>query len=161
MGKILKVSKYILLAALIISSSHTFADNDSRKEAELLLSTMGLDEALEQSISQMLDVQLQQNPTLAPFKQVMLKFFNKHMSYESLKPEMITIYAEAFTSTELKEINAFYKTPTGAKTIEKLPELMAKGGQIGAQRVQDNIHELQDMIKVESERIQKLQGNET
>ena len=156
----MKLSRCILLIALVISSSHTLADNDSRKEAELLLSTMGLDQALEQSISQMLDVQLQQNPTLVPFKQVMLRFFNKHMSYESLKPEMVTIYAEAFTSTELKEINAFYKTPAGAKTIEKMPELMAKGGQIGAKRVQDNIQELQDMIKVESERIQKLQGNE-
>lgn len=157
--KNLKLSKYILLIALVISSCHSFASNDSKIEAELLLNTMGLDQALEKTISQMLDVQLQQNPTLAPFKQVMLRFFNKHMSYESLKPEMIAIYSEAFTSTELKEINAFYKTPTGAKTIEKMPELMAKGGQIGAQRVQDNIQELQEMIKAESERIQKLQSN--
>lgn len=157
----MKLSKFVLLVTLIISSGHSFADNDSKKEAEILFSTIGIDKAFEQSISQMLDVQLQQNPALVPFKSVMLRFFNKHMSYESLKSEMITIYSEAFTSAELKEINAFYKTPAGAKTIEKMPELMARGGQIGAQRVQDNIHELQEMIKVESERIQKLQGNDT
>ena len=157
----MKLSKVILLVVLFVSYGQSFADNNSKKEAEILLSTMGMDTALEQTISQMLDIQLQQNPTLAPFKQVMLRFFNKHMSYESLKPEMVAIYSEAFTSTELKEINAFYKTPTGSKTIEKIPELMAKGGQIGAQRVQDNIQELQEMIKVESERIQKLQDNET
>jgi len=157
----LKLSKVILLVVLFVNYGQSVADNSSKKEAEILLSTMGMETALEQTISQMLDIQLQQNPTLAPFKQVMLRFFNKHMSYESLKPEMIAIYSEAFTSTELKEINAFYKTPTGSKTIEKMPELMAKGGQIGAQRVQDNIQELQEMIKAESERIQKLQGNET
>lgn len=157
----MKLSKVILLAVLFVSYGQSFADNNSKMEAEILLSTMGMDTALEQTISQMLDIQLQQNPTLAPFKQVMLRFFNKHMSYESLKPEMVAIYSETFTLTELKEINAFYKTPTGSKTIEKMPELMARGGQIGAQRVQDNIQELQEMIKVESERIQKLQDNET
>lgn len=157
----MKLSKVILLAVLFVSYGQSFADNNSKMEAEILLSTMGMDTALEQTISQMLDIQLQQNPTLAPFKQVMLRFFNKHMSYESLKPEMVAIYSETFTLTELKEINAFYKTPTGSKTIEKMPELMARGGQIGAQRVQDNIQELQEMIKVESERIQKLQDNKT
>lgn len=157
----MKLSKVILLVVLFVSYGQSVADNNSKKEAEILLSTIGMDTVLEQTISQMLDIQLQQNPALAPFKQVLLRFFNKHMSYESLKPEMVAIYSEAFTSTELKEINAFYKTPAGSKTIEKMPELMAKGGQIGAKRVQDNIQELQEMIKVETDRIQKLQGNET
>jgi hypothetical protein len=157
----LKLSKLILLIALIIPCGYSFADEASKKEAEVLLNTLGLDKALQQTISNMLDLQLQQNPALLPYKQVMLEFFNKYMSYDSLKAEMVTIYSDAFTASELKEINAFYESPTGRKTIEKMPELMAKGGQLGAKRVQEHLPELQEMIKVESERIQKLQGNET
>lgn len=152
--------KTILFIALFSVSSFSFADGNARKEAEALLNIMGMEKALQQTIEQMLTLQMQQNPTLAPFKQVMLKFFNKHMSYESLKEDMATIYAEAFTEQELKELNAFYRTPTGQKTIQKMPELMQKGGQLGVKRVQDNMSELQQMIQEESQRLQSMQEQE-
>jgi hypothetical protein len=157
----LKLSKLILVIALITNCGYSFAENSSKKEAEILLNTLGLDHALQQTITRMLDLQLQQNPSLEPYKPVMLKFLNKYMSYESLKAEMIIIYSEAFTASELKEINIFYESPTGIKTIQKMPELMAKGGQLGAKRVQEHLPELQEMLKVESERIQKPQDNKS
>ena len=149
--------KTILLLSLLVVSGLSFADSDSKKEAENLLNMMGMKDALEQSIEQTLQVQMQQNPTLVPFKNVMMQFFQKHMSYESLKPDMVQIYADAFTASELKELIAFYRTPTGKKTIEKMPQLMSQGGQIGAKRVQDNIQELQQSIKEEAERIKNSQ----
>jgi hypothetical protein len=157
----LKLSKLAFLITLLVSCGQSFADDASKKEAEILLTTLELDKAFEQTAIQMIDAQVKQNPSLAPFKQVMLRFFSKYMNYDSLKPEMVEIYSEAFTASELKEIVAFYKTPTGRKSIKKMPELMAKGGQMGAQRVQDNIQELQEMIRIESEHIQELQNNKT
>lgn len=155
----MKLIKIILLLGTFFFSSLTFADSASTKEAENLLNMMGMKDALEKSIEQTLQIQMQQNPTLVPFKHVMMKFFEKHMSYDSLKPDMIKIYADAFTASELKELIAFYRTPTGIKTIEKMPQLMAQGGQIGAKRVQDNIGELQQLIKDEAERIKNSQPN--
>lgn len=149
--------KTILLLSFLVVSGLSFADSDSKKEAENLLNMMGMKDALEQSIEQTLQVQMQQNPTLVPFKNVMMQFFQKHMSYESLKPDMVQIYTDAFTASELKELIAFYRTPTGKKTIEKMPQLMSQGGQIGAKRVQDNIQELQQSIKEEAERIKNSQ----
>ncbi|MEM6580357.1 MAG: DUF2059 domain-containing protein [Pseudomonadota bacterium] len=117
-----------------------------------------MEQALQQSVLQMLDVQLQQNPALAPYKGVILEFLNEHMSYESIKPDLLKIYSTEFTAAELREINSFYSTDVGRKTIEKMPTLMAQGSQIGAARVQENIGELQAMIRAESERIQSLQS---
>lgn len=148
---------FILVITFIFSQS-ALSDDKSRIEAEALLDSIGMQTALEQSIEQMLQIQLQQNPALVPYKNVMLEFFSKYMSYESLKPKMIDLYAKEFTASELKEINNFYATPTGRKTLEKMPRLMAQGGQIGAQSVQDNMQELENMIKAQSERIQMLQG---
>ena len=93
---------------------------------------------------------------MTPFKSVMMKFFQKHMSWESLEFEFIYMYSQAFTAKELKELTAFYETPTGKKTIEKMPQLMAQDAQIGAARVQENMAELQAMIKEESERLKHL-----
>ena len=148
---------FVLITALGVSSM-SLADAASEKEAEKLLNMVGTQEVMEQSMSQMLDIQLQQNPALAPYKGVMMEFLNENMSYESLKPELIKMYSEELTSSELREINAFYSTDVGKKSIEKMPTLMMQGGQLGATRVQENIGDLQAMIQAESERIQKLQS---
>lgn len=148
---------FVLITALSMSSM-SLADAASEKEAEKLLDMVGTQAVMEQSMSQMLDIQLQQNPALAPYKGVMMEFLNKNMSYESLKPDLVKMYSEEFTSSELREINAFYSTNVGKKSIEKMPKLMMQGGQLGATRVQENINDLQAMIQAESERIQKLQS---
>ena len=151
-------SRVIVLITALGVSSMSLADAASEKEAEKLLDMVGTQAVMEQSMSQMLDIQLQQNPALAPYKGVMMEFLNENMSYESLKPELIKMYSEEFTSSELREINAFYSTDVGKKSIEKMPTLMMQGGQLGATRVQENIGDLQAMIQAESERIQKLQS---
>lgn len=150
--------KLTIFALAIVFSQAALSDDRSKREAEALLRTMNMDTLLEQSIGRMLEVQLQQNPALAPYRQVMLEFFARHMSYASLKPEIIEIYASAFTAEELADINAFYGTSTGRKTLRVMPELMSKAAQVGATRVQDNIGELQGMIQAESKRIQELQA---
>ena len=144
------------LISLLSISPIIWADNASEAEAEKLLSIMDMEKVMDESITQMVDVQLEQQPTLAPFKSVMLKFFRKHMSWESVKFEMVYIYSKTFTAHELKELTAFYSTPTGRKAIEKMPTLMAQGAQVGAARIQENMWELQAMIKEESERLQRL-----
>ncbi len=152
-----KSSVFILITALLFSQA-VFSSEESKIEAERLLDAMGMQESFEHTIEQMLDLQIQQSPELVPYKHVMLKFFARYIGYEGLKPQLIDMYAAAFTVSELKDINAFYATPTGKKTLQKIPELVAKGGQIGASRVQENIQELQDMIRAEAERIQKNQS---
>ena len=156
----MKLTHHLFVAAALIFSPLALSDEAAKKEAEKLLNTMGMESALQESISQMLDLQLQQNPALSPYKMVMMQFFKKHMSYESMKPEVIAIYVEAFNASELKAINDFYSTDVGRKTLEKMPMLMAKGGQLGMQRVQENAEELQTMIQQEAERLKKLQENQ-
>ncbi|MDX1669660.1 MAG: DUF2059 domain-containing protein [Limnobacter sp.] len=145
----------IFLSSLFVAQL-AFADAESKKEAEKLFTTMQMKELISQSMTQMVDLELQQNPSLAPFKPVLLKFFAKHISWESLKPELLQVYSEAFSAQELREINAFYATTTGKKAVQLMPSLMAKGSQIGVNRVQQNIGELQSMILAESQRLEKL-----
>tara|TARA_B100000768_G_C11108883_1_gene302363 strand:- start:91 stop:558 length:468 start_codon:yes stop_codon:yes gene_type:complete len=154
----MKFSNFFMLLTVLCMPSISSADVSSEKEAEKLLNMTGTQEMMDQSMSQMLDIQLQQNPALAPYKLVMMEFFKKHMSYESLKPELIKAYSKEFTGSELREINTFYLTNVGKKTIEKMPALMAQTAQMGATRVQENIGELQAMIQAESKRIQILQS---
>jgi uncharacterized protein len=135
-------------AVLAVTSPVVLADQKThRKAAEELLKAMGVDKQVETALAQMLDLQIKNNPGLAPFRGAMKEFFTKHMSWDSLKDDLITIYTDAFTEEELKEILAFYRTRVGRKMVEKTPDLLSKGMQLGVRRVQENQGELRRMIQ--------------
>jgi len=140
-------------ASLVLAPSPCHADETShRKAAEEMLLAMNTDKVMQTMVDEMLDLQTKQNPTLAPYKAVMKKFLTKHLGWDSLKDDMVKLYVESFTEAELKEMTRFYKTPVGRKAIEQLPKLTAKGAQLGVEKVQANLAELQRMIAEEEKK---------
>ena len=121
-----------------------------QKAAEQMLTLMDMPTVLKQSVDQMVKIQVQQNPTIAPYEAVMKEFLAKYMSWDSLKADMVKIYMDEFTEAELGELNKFYQTPVGKKTIQRMPTLMTKGATLGSQRVQEHMPELQAAIAAEA-----------
>ncbi len=138
----------LLVGAVVLFHVHTgFADEAShRQSAEALLGSMGMEKLLAQSVDQMLQMQVKQNPAIAPFQTEMRGFLDKYMSWESMKADMIKAYTEEFTEQELKDLTAFYQTPLGQKTVQKMPSLMSKGAELGQRRIQEHLPELQAAI---------------
>jgi uncharacterized protein len=122
------------------AASHT-------KAAEELFQTMKLEALMAQTVDTMIKAQVAQNPDMKKVEGVLRDFFTKYMGWKTLKPSMIAIYTETFTEAELREINAFYRTPTGQKAITAMPVLVQKGAAIGQKLVQDHIGELQANIQ--------------
>jgi len=120
--------------------------NSHEKAAQELLESMDLEKNFSQTIDAMLDLQIQQNPALAQHRGAMKEFFDKYMSWSSLEGDFIKLYAEAFTEQELKELNVFYQSDVGKKSIRLMPEMTRKGGEIGQRRVNENIHELKKIL---------------
>lgn len=149
----MKTIQVIVLITTFCFIPFSHAKDADIEHAKSLLDVMGMESALENSMSAMLDFQIRQNPGLEPFENVMKAFLRKHMSYASVKPELANLYAQTFSKQEIDELIKFYSTDVGQKTINKIPELMAKGGQIGALRVQSNIGELQTMIADETDKL--------
>ncbi len=150
------MKKYLAIAALLFVSN-IYAASDAAMEAEKLLELSGTKAAMDQMTDMLLAQQLKQNPALVPFENVMRQFFQRYLSYESVKDEYVSIYTEAFTKNELVAMNEFYSTEVGKKAVRTLPDLMQKGGEIGVRRVQDNMPELQRMIAEEAARLKKEQ----
>ena len=119
--------------------SHTLA-------VEEFFTVMNMKETSDKTIDQMLAMQVQQQPQLASYKDVMTTFLRKYVSYEALKDEMVKLYKAEFSEDEIREMTAFYRTPVGIKAVSKLPTLTASGAQLGVNRVQINMAELQQAI---------------
>jgi len=140
----------IMIMLFVFDATGAYAASDShRKAAEDVLNSSGLKASMNKVIIQMVEIQLNQKPNMQPYKHILLKFFKKHLGYENIKYDFIDIYTEEFTEKELKDISVFYKTPTGKKTISKMPALMQKGAQVGISKVKLHIGELKKMIEDE------------
>ena len=143
----------LIIMAVVLTHAVAWGDEKShRQAAENLLIVTNVDKSLPKIVEQVLASQLQQNPQLTPYRDVMQRFLNKYMHWESLKEDVMTAYTQEFTEPELKQLTAFYKTPLGQKAVEKMPKLLFIGGQIGMRRVQANEAELRQMIEAEGKK---------
>ena len=115
--------------------------------AEELFRTMKMDTLMDQNIDTVVKAQVAQNPKLAKVEDVFRQFLVKYMRWEVLKPQFVKIYTDTFTEAELREITAFYKTPTGQKTITAMPDLFQKGMAAGQKAVQEHTGELQEAVQ--------------
>jgi hypothetical protein len=127
------------------------ADETSHRAAvNKLFDTMHMKQILDSSIVQTTDMQIEANPTIQPYRQILLDFMAKYMNWEALAPEMTRLYMEAFTEQEIGDLEKFYATPTGQKAVKIMPELMAKGAAVGQKQVQAHMGELQQAIQAEA-----------
>ena len=121
-------------------------EQSHRKAAENLLIVMEVDKSLPQIVAQVVEHQVQQNPQLAPQREVLQRFLTTYVNWESVKEETITAYTHEFTEPELKTLTEFYKTPLGKKASEKMPQLALLAGQIGLKQAQAHQAELRQML---------------
>lgn len=142
----------VLMFGMSLAASRP-AQADPRQDAALeLLLTMKLAKTLNDAMNQALENQIRLFPAMAAYRPTVEAFLKKYMGWEVLKHDFVKIYSAEFTEKELRDMITFYKTPTGQKAVEKIPIVMAKGTMLGLQRVQQNMAELNQMIKAEQEK---------
>ena len=133
------------------------ANKPAIKAAYQLFETLDLPNTYKKTVIQLVNMQIQQNPQIEPFQEVMLNFFEKYMGWESIKDDIARLYAEKFTTSEINQLKQFYRTPLGQKATRLLPELTAAGAAIGQQRVQTNMAELQKAMAAKAKELQSQQ----
>jgi hypothetical protein len=117
------------------------------KAATELMQVMHADKTLHDQISAAFDVQIQNNPAMVPYRGAMQKFADRYLTWDAIGPQLTTAYAQVFSESELKDLVAFYKTPTGQKLASQMATLAAKGQAIGLAVVQQHQGELADLIR--------------
>ena len=141
----------ILLTQPIFSKSNAVVKTVPSKEtiaiASELLETMHMKHTYQGMIARITQMQLQQNPQLLIIKPTIHGFFKKYMGWEALKSDIAYTYASVYTQDELKEINKFYQTKVGQKSVHLMPELASRGARIGQHKLMLHMPELQTMIE--------------
>ena len=139
----------VLLALFIFTSINIQAqkkDSHSAAALECLLA-MKTNQAVDKSSATVLEGMIKADPDLAKYRDILWNYFDKYICWTNLKDDYVKAYAAAFTENELREMTAFFKTTTGQKLIDKLPEVYAKHSEINQKVIQDHIEELSALIQ--------------
>ena len=91
-------------------------------------------------------------------KEAFKQWFTTEIKWEDIKPKMVEIYVQQFTEPELKDLYAFYQSPTGQKAIEKLPIVTKQGALIGSEYAQTKQQSLQAKLKEIAEKYAAKKG---
>jgi len=139
----------ILLCGLMTAApaQDTGPDDARVAAARELLQALDMRQVLESAMAASFDAQLKANPALEPYRDVMLQWARTYVTWEAFEPKLVELYAQSFTVDEVHDMIAFYSTPTGHKSLTMLPELMQKGGEIGAGIAAEHQAELAAMIE--------------
>lgn len=127
---------WAVIAALIAGASVAFAQQPSPvalATAKEIMKTSGamtlFNPLIPGVVEQAKNLYLQQNPGLSKdLNEIAAKLRADLMPrMEELTNEMAKLYATHFTEQELKDILAFYKTPTGTKLLNEQPKIADEG----------------------------------
>jgi hypothetical protein len=130
------------------------------KAAGELVQIMDMKSTFEQGKEAMIKAQVQSNPALGQFEDLMRQFMDKYLTWDQVESQFVNIYADIFTESELRELIQLYQTPTGKKLLTSMPDIMNRGMQITQKQLQPHLPELQQQImaRVQEQQKQKQQA---
>jgi uncharacterized protein len=156
------MKKPILLALLacVLAAAPVRAQQEEPSPARMtaareLMAASKVRETFDATLARMLSAQVQANPEMQQYEQVMRDFFDKYMKWDDMEPEFARVYAETYTEQELRDLATFYRTPLGQRLVATTPDMAVRSAGISERRVQQHMPELFAAIM---ERVSQQQG---
>jgi hypothetical protein len=125
---------------------HASTPATHRDAAIRLLVESGTETAMVTMQEIMLKQQLELHPIIKPYQDVLRAFLDKYASFTALREDLAKLYMGRFTELQLRQILAFYQTPTGRIAVHEMPKVIEQAAALGKDRVAAHMDELKDMI---------------
>lgn len=85
----------------------------------------------------------------------LISSLQQELNWEKLEPLFIEVYRSNFTEAEIRDLVAFYRSPTGATLVKKMPGVMQQSMQIVQQRMIPIMQQAQQTIRDTTEGMKK------
>ena len=139
----------LIAAGLVLSMAGANAQEASQRTmAEELLNVMNVPDSIEKSFAMMKQMipaqtekimqatgQTNMPSNVSSQTDKMMDMMTQALSWDKMKDDYITLYAETFTEDEMKGMIAFYKSPAGQAFIKKQPELMKRSVELSQKKM--------------------------
>lgn len=112
-----------------------------------LVDAMNLREMAVVAVQAAMNQQLQAQPELAPFRDVLEGWATDLFRRPEAEQEFARLYAATFTEEELRGLLVFYRSPLGQRMIAEQPGLMMGGEEIGGRIAEANMDDLMERVE--------------
>jgi hypothetical protein len=149
------MKKTILLAFIFAASTFTAFSQTKQESIKELMRIMQADSTMEKTFSAIMPSIMSQFPkeNMTPEKTAMMNELmssimtsTQEICKKIMNEDFVVIYGKYYTEQEIRELIAFYKTPTGQKMIKNMPEIQKEISTVMMQKylpdLQKNISEL-------------------
>jgi hypothetical protein len=150
----------LLLTLVLCLPLTAHADEASRRaKAQEMLTLLHMDRLMDQMMNNTLEqmstvtkqlggnnVKPEDQAKIEDFQKKIFQLIESQMSWKTLEPDYIDMYAKNFTDEQLDAILVFYKSPAGAALVEKLPALTTQGTELAQARMTALLPQLKQMI---------------
>ncbi|HMO03061.1 MAG TPA: DUF2059 domain-containing protein [Kiritimatiellia bacterium] len=135
--------RIILITVLLVAATAIRADEEGSERKELavtVLDAMNFCDMIDQTLDQMKEAQ-QKNLSMRGMTSSSVDLdrtftiIRENMPCDDMKQEMAAIYAQVFTTTELRGIRDFFTSEVGQTFNSKQPELMRRSMEVSMKRV--------------------------
>lgn len=125
----------LLIASLVVCAPPAFASEAThRAAAEEMVRLARVDQLMKSLFDQMkasMNAILNDNARsvedrvrAGKISDKVFAIMEQEMSWDKMKDDFVDLYMKTYSEDEIRQINAFYKTPAGQAMIEKMPQLM-------------------------------------
>ena len=148
----------ILMAALLVAGPLAAQTPSSARleAADGLLAVMDMEKMMEETFEESFAAQNRMLATmggspgtdslLAAMQEISRKYVSRALEWSSLRDDVALMYAETFTAEELRELEAFYRSPVGRHLLEATPRLTAGIQEITSRRMQTFMPQLMEEV---------------
>lgn len=158
-----------ITAAVLMTCLSATAMADASKEAENLLKLVRVDQMTVPVYAQAQEMLAQRyadskapNSKKAVLERYQVKAnaeLDRVIGWNALRPQLVKLYVDNFSETELKQLNDFYRSPLGSKVLEKMPMLTAQSVQLMQNQLQQAIEPVNKLAEDMSKELGAGQKN--
>ena len=120
-----------------------------------LLESMNMEDTYQKTLDRMIAAQSgifppelrEKKEIMQKLNKIMTDFINKYVGWNKIREDMAKIYTKHYTASELQEIQNFYMTPTGQKSIKLMPEIAAESMKVTQDKMMPHMSEMQESIQ--------------
>ncbi|CAF1489422.1 unnamed protein product [Adineta ricciae] len=133
---------FVLLSIEVESKPAATKININRQINRLLNIT-----EMEKKFDNVLQSLIVNDPTLSTFKSEIMKFINTFFSFKSLRPQIVEIYRDLYTSSDITGLIKFYSSSLGKKFLEKETEAAVRFNQLVQNKLQAQMPQIMNWFQ--------------
>lgn len=117
-----------------------------------LVDLLGSKEQTLEIQSQLINTLVRTSPNLQDYQSTVQAWARQYLNWNEVRERLAAMYRDNFTPGELDDLLAFYRSPTGRKSVLLMPTLLRESSQIGIDLAAAHRPELIDMLGTERAR---------